>query len=680
MCGISGIFDPNHRIEGLEPRAVAMARVQAFRGPDAEGCWHDAQKGIALSHRRLSIQDLTPAGAQPMVSANGRYVISYNGEIYNAAEIRTQLAGNGTAFRGHSDTEALLEACACWGVRGALERARGMFAFALWDRQSQQLHLARDHVGIKPLYWGMAQGAFFFASQPRAFVAALGRAPEIDRDALAAYLRHNCVPGALCIYKGFGKLLPGHVLSVGRDLAADPKPYWSALNAACTAMQAPVEADETEAADHLEQTLSAAVRRQMVSDVPLGAFLSGGIDSSCVAALMQKQSPQPVRTFSIGFHESGFNEADHAARVAAHLGTDHTELYVSPEDALATVPRLARIYDEPFADSSQLPTYLVSEMTRRHVTVALSGDGGDELFAGYNRYVWTERLWAAFRRMPLAARRALAAVLSAVPEAAYDAPARLLGPRAIPQLGDKVHKLAGLMRLDDPAALYRALISTWDRPEEVVIGGREPTSPFESEVAAAPLPDLTARLQMLDFLCYLPDDILHKVDRASMAVSLEVRVPLLDLDVFECAWRMPRALKLRGGQGKYLLRQVLYRHVPPHLVDRPKMGFGMPIGRWLRGPLREWAEDLLDERRLRDAGLVDPAPVRRIWSEHLSGRRNWQYRLWNILVLEAWREEWASRPPADPAVDALTSSAVQTTAHPPGAAGPSSPREAPGHV
>ncbi|CCG43051.1 asparagine synthase (glutamine-hydrolyzing) [Magnetospirillum molischianum] len=643
MCGIAGFRDVTPRAagNGLGETARAMGDAIRHRGPDDWGVWTDDAAGLALSHRRLSILDLSPAGHQPMVSACGRFVIAYNGEVYNHQEMRQKLEGRGIVFRGHSDTEVIVEACAAWGVEHTVKALIGMFAIALWDRQTRCLTLVRDRLGIKPLYWAKFGGLFLFGSELKALIAHPGWTAEINRDAVSAFLRHNYVPSPLSIYQGVHKLSPGCILTVRDGAEPDITRFWDARQVVGEAVRNRSDLSDAEATDQLEALLKDAVGRRMIADVRLGAFLSGGIDSSTVVALMQAQSSQPVRTFSIGFNEKGYDEAQHAKAVATHLGTEHTELYVDPQHALDIIPRLPEWYDEPFADSSQIPTFLVSEMTRKHVTVALSGDGGDELFAGYNRYEFADSVWSKLKAIPRPLRRLGAAALKAVPPRHWDslfsmAPARFRRG----QMGDKLHKGADVLLLNDGEAFYRRLVSHWTDPDSVVVGGHEPKGILWTDEAKTIVPDFVERLQFLDLVTYLPDDILTKVDRASMAVALEARVPLIDHRVVDFAFRLPRHMKRRNGQGKWLLRQVLYRHVPKELVERPKMGFGVPIDAWLRGPLREWAEDLLSEASLRNHGLVDAAPIRAMWAEHLSGTRNWQYLLWDILMLQAWKAKY----------------------------------------
>jgi len=645
MCGIAGMVDWRAATSADALRSIADAMIETVRhrGPDAGDVWVEAEGGVALGQRRLAIIDLSPGGAQPMHSADRRFVITFNGEIYNYRDIRRELQAAGHSMRSDSDTEVLLEACALWGVEAAIERAIGMFAFALWDRKTRSLTLARDRLGIKPLYYAASPERILFASQLKAFRPAPHWNPTIDEDAVVGYLRHAYIAQPRTIYREAEKLAPGHILTLREGSTSSPKCFWDLRGIAVAGQRRndPVP-DPREAADRLDALLRDSVKLRMIADVPLGAFLSGGIDSSTVVALMQAQSTRAVKTFSIGFHESGYDEAQCAKQVAAHLGTDHTEFYVEPRHALDVIPHLADWFDEPFADPSQIPTYLVSELTRKHVTVALSGDGGDELFAGYNRYVWAERLARAVNLVPRPLRGASAAALRALAPQTWN---RLFGfvPAAWrPALpGDKLHKITTLLDNPQPDAIYRRLVSQWERPEEVAAAGREPRGPMWDPTIARDFHDLVPRMQFLDMITYLPDDILTKVDRATMAVGLEGRVPLLDHRVVAYSWSLPLEFKLRGGRSKWLLRQVLDRYVPRSLIDRPKMGFGVPIDAWLRGPLREWAESLLAPARLASDGFVRVEPVRRAWREHLEGSRNWQYPLWTVLMLQAWRARWA---------------------------------------
>ena len=645
MCGIAGMVDWRAATSADALRSIADAMIETVRhrGPDAGDVWVEAEGGVALGQRRLAIIDLSPGGAQPMHSADRRFVITFNGEIYNYRDIRRELQAAGHSMRSDSDTEVLLEACALWGVEAAIERAIGMFAFALWDRKTRSLTLARDRLGIKPLYYAASPERILFASQLKAFRPAPHWKPTIDEDAVVGYLRHAYIAQPRTIYREAEKLAPGHILTLREGSTPSPKCFWDLRGIAVAGQRRndPVP-DPREAADRLDALLRDSVKLRMIADVPLGAFLSGGIDSSTVVALMQAQSTRAVKTFSIGFHESGYDEAQCAKQVAAHLGTDHTEFYVEPRHALDVIPHLADWFDEPFADPSQIPTYLVSELTRKHVTVALSGDGGDELFAGYNRYVWAERLARAVNLVPRPLRGASAAALRALAPQTWNWLFGFVPAAWRPALpGDKLHKITTLLDNPQPDAIYRRLVSQWERPEEVAAAGREPRGPMWDPTIARDFHDLVPRMQFLDMITYLPDDILTKVDRATMAVGLEGRVPLLDHRVVAYSWSLPLEFKLRGGRSKWLLRQVLDRYVPRSLIDRPKMGFGVPIDAWLRGPLREWAELLLAPARLASDGFVRVEPVRRAWREHLEGSRNWQYPLWTVLMLQAWRARWA---------------------------------------
>jgi asparagine synthase (glutamine-hydrolysing) len=645
MCGIAGILTWRDTPASLlESRVKAMTDAIAYRGPDADTRWVDAGAGLALGHRRLAIVDLTPTGAQPMLSASERFAICYNGEIFNAADVARDLPG--VNFRGTSDTEVLLEACVAWGVEHAIPRFIGMFAFALWDRRDRTLWLVRDRLGIKPLYWtkqNTAEGpAVLFGSELKALTAYPGWTPELDRAALAGYLRHGYVPAPRSIHAGVQKLQPGHILRIDADGRETLSCFWDLRKIARDGLRNRDMRPEAEQLDDLHVLLKDAVKRRMLADVPLGAFLSGGIDSSTVVALMQAQSGQPVKTFSIGFRDAAFNEADHARAVARHLGTDHTELVIDPAHARAVIPDLPFMYDEPFSDSSQIPTYLVSKLARETVTVSLSGDGGDEIFAGYVRYLGIDRIWNAVGGVPAPLRRLGAGALQMLSPDAWDALFSPVPARYKPKfLGDKIHKGAAILAEADPDAMYGALVSQWDGEALAGISsGHGVARPAHDLTLALDLPETVARLRYRDMTTYLPDDILTKVDRASMAVALEARVPLLDHRVVEFAWRLPPDRLLKNGQGKRLLRSVLYKYVPREMVERPKTGFGIPVGDWLRGPLRDWAETLLSEAALTRDGLIDAAPVRRRWQEHLSGRRNWQHALWTVLMFQAWRARW----------------------------------------
>ena len=647
MCGIAGLLDPGRArsADALGRDADLMAATLVHRGPDDHGRWVDPDGWAALSHRRLAVVDLSAHGHQPMVSADGRWTIAYNGEVYNFGDLKRRLTSEGVAFAGASDTEVLLAAVATWGVTRALEVAEGMFAIALWDRRERRLHLVRDRFGEKPLYYGWVDGCLAFGSELKAICALPGFRPELDRGAVALYLRHNCVPGPATAYVGVAKLPPGTSVTVSADdrpgTLPAPQAYWSARDTVEEALAHPLSGTPESLADRLEEVLARSVADRMVADVPVGAFLSGGIDSSVIVALMQQASNRPVRTFTIGFEDKAYDESDEAAAVAAHVGTDHTMLRVTDADAAEVIPELPGIWDEPFADTSQIAVLLVSRLARSQVTVSLSGDGGDELFAGYNRHAYLERLWGHASRLPDPVRRALGAGLVRMPPGLVDGAARLL-PAAyqVRTPSTKVAKLGKVLAASGPEDAYLGLVSHWADPGTMVLG-----APDSASLAARPedwprLPSVTEQMLWLDLVGYLPDDILTKVDRAAMAASLETRVPFLDRSVFELAWRLPMDVKLRDGVTKWILRQVLYRHVPRQLVDRPKMGFGLPIGTWLRGPLRPWAEELLSERRLAAQGLLDPAPIRKAWAQHQSGRRDLAHELWDIIALQAWIDCW----------------------------------------
>ncbi len=639
MCGIAGFLGPANGLG--EPAMADIARAMAdrirHRGPDDAGTWTDPAAGIALAHTRLAIIDLSAAGHQPMHSPCERYVVSYNGEIYNHQDLRRDLIDGGAVFKGHSDTETLVAACTAWGVRRTLERLNGMFVFALWDRRQRVLHLVRDRLGIKPLYWGRQNGRYFFASELKALHAHPDWTPKLDRGALAAYLRFAYVPTPHSIYQDVHKLAPGGHLLLAPGAPPKIDTYWDCRALARDAAAHPLSLDDNEAVDAFADLATDAVRRQLLSDVPVGAFLSGGIDSSTVVALMQQVGSGPVRSFSIGSTVADFDEAQHAKRVAAHIGTDHTELYVAPDDALALISKLPDMYDEPFADSSQLLTHMVAAMTRQSVTVALSGDGGDEILAGYNRHIWAANGYRHLTKIPARMRHAAAGLLGAIPTSSLD---RVAGALPVPQFADKMQKLSTVLHIDDQTALYRRLVSQCDDPGHYLFGAQEPQGLLWDRSVEADFPDFPTRMQFLDTATYLPDDILTKVDRASMAVGLEVRVPLLDHRLVEFAWRLPMSQKIRAGKGKWLLRQLLARHVPSAMTDRPKQGFALPLAQWLRGPLRDWGEAMLSRARLADAGILDVKSVRDLWQIHQSGKRNEQHSLWTLLMFQAWHERW----------------------------------------
>jgi asparagine synthase (glutamine-hydrolysing) len=649
MCGIAGILDPTASTSGdrLGALASAMASSVAHRGPDDHGVWTDADAGVAFGHRRLAVIDLGPGGAQPMVSSCGQWVIVYNGEIYNHLDVRRRLESGGTVFRGSSDTEVLLAAVQSWGIDRALDACEGMFAVALWDRRHRELHLVRDRFGEKPLYYGWVGNVFAFGSELKALSALPGFGADVDRRAVASYLRRNCIPAPRTIWRGIWKLVPGHLVTVRspvRGMLPQQRCYWSAADAVTRARQNQLTDSDSEMIDQLEGALSDAVGARMVADVPVGAFLSGGIDSSTIVALMQQHASVPVRTFTVGFADRSFDESSEAAAVAAHLGTEHTAVQIGDAEAIEVIPQLADIWDEPFADVSQIPTYLVSRVARQNVTVSLSGDGGDELFAGYNRHAWLDRVWGRAAAVPAGARRTVGSVLGGIPPSAIERTAsatRLLPTRwRVRNPSTKAAKLARVLAAANPQDAYRALTTHWDDAESLVLGNG--SEPIPDDRVPSPLSGggITEEMLWSDLIGYLPDDILAKLDRAAMAVSLETRVPFLDRRILDLAWRMPLNAKLRGNRTKWVLRQVLERHVPAALVERPKMGFGLPIGSWLRGDLAAWAEELLSERRLRDQGLLDPVPIRRAWDLHRAGRRDLGYELWDVLVLQSWMDRW----------------------------------------
>ncbi len=637
MCGFAGLLTGSQAPAGmLEDTAKRMAARLVHRGPDDEGAWSDPAVGLAFGFRRLAILDLTPAGHQPMLSRAGRYAVVFNGEIYNWRSLRAELdrATGGLPWRGHSDTEVLLEAVEYWGIERTLNALNGMFAIALWDREDRVLHLARDRLGEKPLYYGWTRDGFLFGSELKALASHPGAGLEIDRDALALYLHHAYVPGPLSIYREFHKLSPGCWLTLpasaaANDVGAEIRPYWSVKDKAEEMAAQPFRGDERAAEDRLDELLHDSVRLRLEADVPVGAFLSGGIDSSTVVAIMQRELGRPARSFSIGFDDPRFDEAPFARRIARHLGTDHTELYVRDDDALSLLPRLPEIYDEPFADVSAIPTVLLAQLTRRHVTVGLSGDGGDELFGGYPRYPDAARRWLRIARLPSALRRAARVMSGCLPAAQSG---------ALFRVSRRLEEMASA----DAVEFYRRYVSRWRVTRNLARGANPRVSLFDgSRVPALESPQ--ALFMALDAAGYLPDDLLVKIDRATMAYGLEARAPLLDHRIAEFAWSLPESLKIRPGGAKWLLRQVLARYVPREMWERPKQGFEPPVGAWLRGPLRDWAEDLLSEKRLREDGFIDPVPVRRRWAEHLSGRRDWRFELWTVLMFQAWRERWRRR-------------------------------------
>jgi asparagine synthase (glutamine-hydrolysing) len=623
-------------VDECEAIARRMAAMLVHRGPDDAGVWVDADAGVALEHRRLAILDLSAEGHQPMHSADGRYVLVFNGEVYNFQELRRELEERGHRFRGHSDTEVMLAAFSQWGFLSAVVRFVGMFAFALWDRHEGRLHLARDRAGEKPLYYGWSGDAFVFGSELKALQAHPAWRGDVNRNALALLVRHGYVPSPHCIYENIYKLPPGCALTLSEAEIRSreetfPSPYWLAQCIAETGQAYPFEGSDQEAMEQLRALLQQSVAQQMVADVPVGAFLSGGIDSSLVVAVMQSQSRRPIKTFSIGFEPEKFNEAHFASKVARHLGTDHTELYVRDEDLLGVIPRLPEIYDEPFADPSQIPTAILCRLARELVKVSLSGDGGDELFGGYNRYAEAERLWRVISHIPRPVRK-LARHLKSVSRAGLS-----VAPDPARHVLNRLWNLSDILPSPTDRSLYELLMSPNRKPLEWL------RDAVETEPQALPawerLPERLQRMMCLDLVTYLPDDILVKVDRAAMAVSLETRIPLLDHRIIEFAWSLPSSFKQRRNQGKWLLRKVLHQYVPPALVDRPKRGFSAPIAQWLRGPLRDWAEELLGATRLRQEEFLEPRVIREKWHEHLSGRRDWSAGLWHVLMFQAWLDQ-----------------------------------------
>jgi asparagine synthase (glutamine-hydrolysing) len=652
MCGIAGLLTSGR----IEAAVVAgMTGAVAHRGPDDHGVWVDEDAGIGLGHRRLAVVDLSPAGRQPMLSADGRFVLIFNGEIYNHRELRRQFEQDHgpREWRGTSDTETFLEAIGQWGLAETLGRSVGMYAFALWDRRERLLHLVRDRFGEKPLYYGWVGGSIAFGSELKALRSVPGFDNAISRQALGLFAARTYIPAPLSIYQRIFKVPPASILTIAPDAVSrvrDVSPqagrteggltlthYWSYREVVSKGLVDPIE-DETEALEQLEAALAEAIAGQSMADVPIGAFLSGGIDSSTIVALYQKYSHVPVRTFSIGFKESAFNEADHAKAVARHLGTVHDERYVTVAEARDVIPQLPAMYDEPFADSSQIPTHLVSAFAREKVTVAVSGDGGDELFGGYNRYFAAERLWARMRRIPSPVRAGLGSGLGAIPPEFWNRLIRMRSRGAPPHLGAKVQKgFRVAARSRDIDELFESFLDEWAGEASPVLGAFA-GNPFDLAVDGP----AAVRMMYADAVAYLPDDIMAKVDRASMAVALETRAPYLDHRVAAVAARIPVEMKIRGGRGKLILRKLLYREAPAELFERPKAGFGIPVGEWIKGPLRPWAEDLLDPARMKSEGWFDPDPIQRRWQQHLAGTRDSSIALWAVLMFQAWLREQSS--------------------------------------
>lgn len=659
MCGIAGYISQEEPVS--EVVLKKMCDFLKHRGPDGSGVWLDPASNIGLSHTRLAIIDLTKDGAQPMVSSSGRYVISYNGEIYNHQEIRKELSNLARTFKGRSDTESLIEAIEEWGVEKVLPKINGMFAFSIWDKKEKELWLVRDRLGIKPLYYGWVGRYFIFSSELKAFKAISNLGLQIDKDALCLFLRHNYIPAPYSIYKNVFKLEPGSFLKLDLKDAAQipskfspyarnansegPKKFWDIREKAINGIENPFSGSQVELDEVVKNLISDSIKIRLMSDVPLGLFLSGGIDSSLVTLLASKISTDKVKTFTIGFHETRFNEAQYASEIAKHIGTDHTELYLTAKDALDIIPLIPEIYDEPFSDSSQIPTYLVSRMAREKVTVCLSGDGGDETFCGYSRYIFANKFWNSVKYLPLAIRKAISASVNSFSETSIDSIYHgiskvLPGIPVIPLFGAKAQRFFKLLCLQNRDLLYQTMVSHWENPTEIIPGSNEPLSLLQMEQYNLNFKDFREQMMYQDLITYLPDDLLTKVDRASMAVSLEARVPLIDYRLAELGLSIPANYKYKNGKSKLPLRNILYESIPKSLVDRPKQGFAVPVGEWLRSELREWAEDLLSERKLQDYGVFDYKNVKTTWDEHLSGRKNRQYLLWDVLSAQAWLEKY----------------------------------------
>lgn len=645
MCGIAGFWDFSKNLSRENASSIleAMNDTLKERGPDAYGAYMNEKSGVALGHRRLSIVDLSEAGAQPMHSQSGRYTIVFNGEVYNANRLRPELLAKGYRFKGTSDTEVMLACIEEYGLKNALEYFMGMFAFALFDHDEHLLHLVRDRLGVKPLYFGMMGGTLLFSSQPKAFYGHPAFKAQVNKDTLGTFFSYNYIPSAECIFAGIEKVQPGEIVSINQEKNVQKEMYWSLENAA---NQTPLQFQSDEdAMDALEKLLGDAVRLRMVADVPLGAFLSGGIDSSLVVALMQKQSTDPIKTFSIGFEHKDFDEALYARDVAKHLKTDHTEWYMSEKDALSIIPDLPIFFDEPFADSSQIPTLLVSRLARKHVTVALSGDGGDEFFSGYTRYHVCEKFWKTYTWMPRPLRHALSKMIQRIPEKQWDRVGSMLPIGSLKKgFGEKISRFHSILNAHDRGALFDALIRSWPTKDVERMLPSHKNNFFDSVWNRfSPMngaKNFTTHMQLFDAVAYLPDDILTKVDRASMAVSLEARGPLLDHRIAEFAFALPMHYKNRNGTPKWLLRKVLSRHLPETLFDRPKQGFGVPLYDWIRGPLRPWAEDLLSPHKLEKNGIEDTRGITHRFNELISGKRNHSHSLWSILMYQAWCEKY----------------------------------------
>jgi len=649
MCGICGFYSKSSL--KFDSAIKKMCAAISHRGPDDNGIWQDLNLGIVLGHQRLSIIDLSAAGHQPMQSSSGRFILSYNGEIYNYLALRTELKdiNSNIKWRGNSDTETLLEGLEFWGIEATLKKLVGMFAFILWDKKLRCLTLVRDRMGEKPLYYGWQgkgdNSVFLFGSELKALKVHPNFRAEINRDAITLQFRHNCIPAPYSIYKDIYKLLPGHYLQLNendlrKNLLPNSKPYWSLVDTAIYGANNPLSLSPEEIKLELEKLLTISVKQQMISDVPLGAFLSGGVDSSTIVALMQTQSARPIKTFTIGFNENDYNEAEYAKEVSRHLGTEHNELYVSAKQAMAVIPKLQSIYDEPFSDSSQIPTFLVSQLAKQYVTVSLSGDGGDELFCGYNRYIISKNFFNKLNLMPYFFKKILSLGIKSVTPKNWVRFSKIFPQlRQLDNFGDKMHKGATVLGSKNFSELHYRLASHFENPNEIVINSKEPSTFFTNFKPTLPGLDDQQQMMVLDCITYLPDDILVKLDRAAMATSLETRTPFLNHKLIECAWRIPQSLKLKNGISKWILREILKKYLPKKLIDRKKKGFGIPIDSWLRGPLRDWAESLLNKTRLDREGYLNSDKILIKWKEHLSGKMNWQYHLWDVLMFQAWLEK-----------------------------------------
>ena len=644
MCGIAGLWQKNEK--NLKSRITKMTDTLSHRGPDDSGIYVDKKNCIALGHRRLSILDLSPAGHQPMKSFSGRYIIVYNGEIYNYHEIKKELEIKyNIKFKSDSDTEIILSCIEIWGLKKSLQKFNGMFAFALWDKKIEKLYLVRDRIGIKPLYYGIQNKTLLFASELKAIRVNKSFQPILNRDALTLFFRHNYIPTPYSIYKGIKKLTPGYFVTIDKNLNMQLECYWDIYKITENNIKNLTTLSRKEAISRLENLLLDSVKKRMISDVPLGAFLSGGIDSSTIVALMQAQSNIPIKTFTIGFYEKKYNEATFAKEIAKYLKTDHTELYLTYQKAMEIIPKLPNIYDEPFSDSSQIPTFLISQLAHKDVTVSLSGDGGDELFGGYKRYFLTNKIWNKIKLLPHFIKRDIIKLISVIPPERWNTLLNnfnFIIPKKLHQTlyGDKLYKLLDILNKPSDSQLYKALISHWKYPENLVINSKEPNTVFDNKKIDKNINNFTDKMMFFDLITYLPDDILVKVDRASMSMGLETRVPILDHRIVEFSKKLPLSLKIKEQKSKWILRQILYKYVPKKLIERPKMGFGVPINDWIKGPLKEWAEDLLNENKLKQDGFLNFELIRKRWQEHINQKRNWGGWLWDVLMFQSWKKKW----------------------------------------